>query len=58
MSAIRPGLSPDWRGALAEGGLLMLSTPNRTALSHIALITIGEGTGADPEGDARLGQVP
>ena len=37
-------------GALADGGLLVLSTPNRTALSHIALITIGEGTGQIPKG--------
>ena len=37
-------------GALADGGLLVLSTPNRTALSHIALITIGEGTGRIPKG--------
>ncbi len=37
-------------GALAEGGLLLLSTPNRTLLSHLALITIGEGTGAIPKG--------
>jgi 2-polyprenyl-6-hydroxyphenyl methylase/3-demethylubiquinone-9 3-methyltransferase len=37
-------------GALADDGLLVLSTPNRTALSHIALITIGEGTGRIPKG--------
>lgn len=37
-------------GALAEGGLLVLSTPNRTALSRLALITIGEGTGQIPKG--------
>jgi len=37
-------------GALAEGGLLILSTPNRTALSRLALITIGEGTGQIPRG--------
>lgn len=36
--------------ALAEGGLLILSTPNRTLLSHLAMITIGEGTGAIPRG--------
>jgi 2-polyprenyl-6-hydroxyphenyl methylase / 3-demethylubiquinone-9 3-methyltransferase len=36
--------------ALAEGGLLILSTPNRTLLSHLALITIGEGSGAIPKG--------
>ena len=37
-------------GALAEGGLLILSTPNRTLLSQLALITIGEGSGAIPKG--------
>ena len=36
--------------ALAEGGLLVLSTPNRTLLSHLALITVGEGSGAIPKG--------
>ncbi|MBB5718318.1 2-polyprenyl-6-hydroxyphenyl methylase/3-demethylubiquinone-9 3-methyltransferase [Stakelama sediminis] len=35
---------------LAEDGLLVLSTPNRTALSRLAMITIGEGTGAVPKG--------
>jgi len=37
-------------GALAEGGLMVLSTPNRTPLSRLAMITIGEGTGAIPKG--------
>lgn len=37
-------------GALAPGGLLILSTPNRTTLSKLALITIGEGTGRIPKG--------
>jgi 2-polyprenyl-6-hydroxyphenyl methylase / 3-demethylubiquinone-9 3-methyltransferase len=37
-------------GALAEGGLMILSTPNRTLLSHLAMITLGEGTGAIPKG--------
>jgi 2-polyprenyl-6-hydroxyphenyl methylase/3-demethylubiquinone-9 3-methyltransferase len=36
--------------ALAPDGLLILSTPNRTALSRLALITIGEGTGRIPRG--------
>jgi len=35
---------------LAPGGLLILSTPNRTALSRLALITIGEGLGRIPRG--------
>jgi len=37
-------------GALAEDGLLVLSTPNRTPLSKLALITIGEGFGMVPKG--------
>jgi 2-polyprenyl-6-hydroxyphenyl methylase/3-demethylubiquinone-9 3-methyltransferase len=37
-------------GALAEGGLMILSTPNRTLLSHIAMIELGEGLGAIPKG--------
>jgi 2-polyprenyl-6-hydroxyphenyl methylase/3-demethylubiquinone-9 3-methyltransferase len=36
--------------ALAEGGLLILSTPNRTPLSRLALITLAEGTGRIPRG--------
>ena len=35
---------------LAPGGLLILSTPNRTPLSRLALITIGEGLGLVPRG--------
>lgn len=37
-------------GALAEGGLMILSTPNRTLASHLAMITLAEGTGAIPKG--------
>ncbi|HWW66100.1 MAG TPA: bifunctional 2-polyprenyl-6-hydroxyphenol methylase/3-demethylubiquinol 3-O-methyltransferase UbiG [Sphingomonadaceae bacterium] len=36
--------------ALADGGLLILSTPNRTPFSRLALITIGEGSGQIPRG--------
>lgn len=36
--------------ALAPDGLLILSTPNRTALSRFAMITIGEGLGHIPKG--------
>lgn len=36
--------------ALAPGGLLILSTPNRTALSRLAMITVGEGAGLIPKG--------
>ncbi|HET8612941.1 MAG TPA: bifunctional 2-polyprenyl-6-hydroxyphenol methylase/3-demethylubiquinol 3-O-methyltransferase UbiG [Sphingomonas sp.] len=35
---------------LAPGGLLLMSTPNRTPLSRLALITLGEGTGRIPRG--------
>jgi 2-polyprenyl-6-hydroxyphenyl methylase / 3-demethylubiquinone-9 3-methyltransferase len=35
---------------LAPGGLMILSTPNRTALSRIGLITVGEGLGQIPKG--------
>ena len=37
-------------GALAEGGLLIMSTPNRTALSRLAMITVAEGAGLIPRG--------
>jgi 2-polyprenyl-6-hydroxyphenyl methylase / 3-demethylubiquinone-9 3-methyltransferase len=37
-------------GALAPGGLMILSTPNRTALSRLALISIGESVGGIPRG--------
>lgn len=37
-------------GALAPEGLLILSTPNRTPLSRLALITVGEGFGMVPRG--------
>lgn len=37
-------------GALAGGGLMILSTPNRTLASHLAMITLAEGTGAIPPG--------
>jgi len=35
---------------LAPGGLLILSTPNRTALSKLLMITIAEGIGQIPRG--------
>lgn len=37
-------------GVLAEEGLLILSTPNRTALSRVALISLAEGLGQIPRG--------
>ena len=36
--------------ALAPAGLLILSTPNRTPVSRLAMITLGEGLGAIPRG--------
>jgi 2-polyprenyl-6-hydroxyphenyl methylase/3-demethylubiquinone-9 3-methyltransferase len=36
--------------AVADDGLLVLSTPNRTSLSRLMLITIGEGVGRIPRG--------
>ena len=36
--------------ALAPDGLLILSTPNRTSLSRLMLIVLGEGTGRIPKG--------
>lgn len=36
--------------ALAEGGLMVLSTPNRTLASRLAMITLAEGIGAIPRG--------
>jgi 2-polyprenyl-6-hydroxyphenyl methylase/3-demethylubiquinone-9 3-methyltransferase len=35
---------------VADDGLLILSTPNRTALSRLAMIVVGEGTGRIPRG--------
>jgi len=35
---------------MAPGGLMILSTPNRTNLSRLAMITLGEGLGAIPAG--------
>ena len=37
-------------GRLAEGGLLILSTPNRTKVSRLAIITLGEGLRQIPRG--------
>jgi len=36
--------------ALAEGGLLILSTPNRTATSRLLMIVLAEGLGRIPKG--------
>jgi 2-polyprenyl-6-hydroxyphenyl methylase/3-demethylubiquinone-9 3-methyltransferase len=36
--------------ALSPGGLMILSTPNRTPLSRLAMITVGEGFGMIPRG--------
>jgi 2-polyprenyl-6-hydroxyphenyl methylase / 3-demethylubiquinone-9 3-methyltransferase len=37
-------------GLLAPGGVMILSTPNRTEASRLALITVGEGLGMIPRG--------
>jgi 2-polyprenyl-6-hydroxyphenyl methylase/3-demethylubiquinone-9 3-methyltransferase len=37
-------------GAVAPGGLLVMSTPNRTPLSRVALVTGAEAVGAIPKG--------
>ncbi|HYI64791.1 MAG TPA: bifunctional 2-polyprenyl-6-hydroxyphenol methylase/3-demethylubiquinol 3-O-methyltransferase UbiG [Allosphingosinicella sp.] len=37
-------------GAVAEGGLLILSTPNRTQWSRLVMIVLGEGIGRIPKG--------
>jgi 2-polyprenyl-6-hydroxyphenyl methylase/3-demethylubiquinone-9 3-methyltransferase len=37
-------------GALAPGGLLVMSTPNRTPISKLAMITVAEGLGRIPRG--------
>lgn len=37
-------------GALAPGGMLILSTPNRTPMARLAMITLGEGLGMVPRG--------
>jgi 2-polyprenyl-6-hydroxyphenyl methylase/3-demethylubiquinone-9 3-methyltransferase len=37
-------------GVLAPAGLMILSTPNRTPLSRLAMITVGEGLGMVPRG--------
>jgi 2-polyprenyl-6-hydroxyphenyl methylase/3-demethylubiquinone-9 3-methyltransferase len=36
--------------ALAPGGLLIMSTPNRTPMSKLAMITVAEGLGRIPRG--------
>lgn len=36
--------------ALAPGGLLVMSTPNRTALSRVTMVGLAEATGAIPRG--------
>lgn len=37
-------------GALGDDGLLIMSTPNRTPVSRLAMITLAEGTGRIPRG--------
>ena len=40
----------DLRRRLAPGGLLIMSTPNATAMSKLMMITLGEGLGRIPKG--------
>ena len=47
----------DLAARLAPDGLLILSTPNKTAWSKLLTITLAEGLGADPQGNARLRDV-
>jgi 2-polyprenyl-6-hydroxyphenyl methylase/3-demethylubiquinone-9 3-methyltransferase len=49
-SADPPAFVAGLAASLADGGLLILSTPNRTAMSRLMLIVIGEGTGRIPRG--------
>ena len=46
----RPAFVSGLGRALARDGLLILSTPNRTALSRAAMIGVAEGTGLIPRG--------
>jgi 2-polyprenyl-6-hydroxyphenyl methylase/3-demethylubiquinone-9 3-methyltransferase len=46
----RPAFVRGIAGALADGGLLVMSTPNRTPLSRVAMIAVAEGTGMIPRG--------
>ncbi|WP_375391422.1 bifunctional 2-polyprenyl-6-hydroxyphenol methylase/3-demethylubiquinol 3-O-methyltransferase UbiG [uncultured Sphingomonas sp.] len=48
--ADRTAFAAGLAGALAPGGLLVMSTPNRTPLSRLALIGLAEGTGRIPRG--------
>ena len=48
--ADRPAFAAGLAGVLAAGGLMILSTPNRTPLSRLAMITLAEGTGRIPRG--------
>lgn len=44
------GFAHGLAAGMKPGGLLILSTPNRTTLSRILMITVGEGTGRIPKG--------
>lgn len=48
--ADKPAFVRGLAGALAPDGLLVMSTPNRTALSRLAMIGVAEGSGAIPRG--------
>src|SRR4029453_11666978 len=46
----------DLSSRLADGGLLILSTPNRTAWSKLLTITLAEGFGQIPKGTHDYGK--
>ncbi|MGI4949686.1 MAG: methyltransferase domain-containing protein, partial [Janthinobacterium lividum] len=48
--ADQPGFVAGLADALAPGGLMVLSTPNRTALTRMALVGAAEMTGIIPRG--------
>ena len=54
MSPTRRRSSRSLVARLAPGGLLILSTPNRTAWSKLLTITLAEGTRPHPARHARL----
>jgi 2-polyprenyl-6-hydroxyphenyl methylase/3-demethylubiquinone-9 3-methyltransferase len=49
-SADPAGFVAGLTAALADDGLLVLSTPNRTSMSRLMMIVLGEGSGRIPKG--------
>ena len=50
MSPTRGPSCGDWPTRSPPDGLLILSTPNRTAMSRLLMIVLAEGTGRIPKG--------